>query len=234
MGSEILAMGLVWYGVLLASIVLHEAAHGFAAWRFGDSTAYRLGQVTLDPIVHIRRSPFGLLVLPIISFLLMGWMIGWASTSYDPYWAIHNRRKAGLMALAGPMANLALVLAAGIAIRLCMLAGWFQMPVAISFTKVVQGSTPGLANSVAVAVSIVFSLNLILFVFNLIPLPPLDGSAVLTLFLSDRAAQRYNEMLHNQSFAIFGLFIAWQAFGVIVGPVHSIAVNLLYPGAGFQ
>jgi Zn-dependent protease len=234
MGSEILAMGFLWYGILLASIVLHEAAHGFAAWRLGDSTAYQLGQVTLDPIVHIRRSPFGLLILPIISFLLMGWMIGWASTSYDPYWAMYNRKKAGLMALAGPMANLALVLVAGIAIRLCISAGWFQMPDTIAFERVAQGSTKGFADSVAVAISIVFSLNLILLVFNLIPLPPLDGSAVLTLFLSDRAAQRYNELLHNPSFAIFGLVIAWQVFGAVVGPLQVLAANLLYPGAGYQ
>ncbi len=234
MGSERLAVGLVWYGVLLASIVLHEAAHAFAAWRLGDPTAYRLGQVTLDPIVHIRRSPFGLVVLPIISFLFWGWMIGWASTSYDPFWAIHNRRRAGLMALAGPLANLALVLVAGVAIRLCIAAGWFEIPMTISFTQVAQGSSEGLSNSVAVAVSILFSLNLILMVFNLIPLPPLDGSAVLTLFLSDSAAERYNRLLYNPSFAIFGLIIAWQVFGAVVRPVHELAVSLLYPGVVFQ
>lgn len=234
MGSEKLALGLVWYGVLLASTVMHEAAHAFAAWRLGDRTAYELGQVTLDPIVHIRRSPFGLVVLPIISFFLMGFMIGWASTSYDPYWAIHNRRKAGLMALAGPMANLALVLVAGVTIRLCIAAGWFEVPAAISFTRVAQGSSAGLSSSIAVAVSILFTLNLILMVFNLIPLPPLDGSAVLTLFLSDSAAERYNRLLYNPSFAIFGLVIAWQVFGAVIEPFHRIAVNLLYPGAGFH
>lgn len=234
MRSPNLALAMVWYGILLASIVLHEAAHAFAAWRLGDPTAYRLGQVTLDPIVHIRRSPFGLVVLPIISFLFWGWMIGWASTSYDPCWAIHNRRKAGLMALAGPLANLALVVIAGIAVRVSIRAGWFQMPTEIYFDQVVKGSSAGLANNIAVAVSILFTLNLVLMVFNLIPLPPLDGSAVLTLFLSDSAAERYNRLLYNPSFAIFGLIIAWQVFGAVIHPVHDIAISLLYPGVVFQ
>jgi Zn-dependent protease len=232
--SPDLALGMVWYGILLASIVLHEAAHAFAAWRLGDRTAYMLGQVTLDPIVHIRRSPFGLVVLPIISFLFWGWMIGWASTSYDPYWAIHNRKRAGLMALAGPLANLALVVIAGVAIRLCISAGWFEMPGGITFTQVAKGSSEGLSNSIAIAVSILFTLNLILMVFNLIPLPPLDGSAVLTLFLSDSVAERYNRLLYNPSFAIFGLVIAWQVFGAVIDPVHDIAIKLLYPGVVFQ
>lgn len=229
-----IALGMVWYGILLASVVLHEAAHAFAAWRLGDPTAYRLGQVTLDPIVHIRRSPFGLVVLPILSFLLMDFMLGWASTSYDPFWAIHNRRRAGLMALAGPTANFALVLFAGVAIRLCVGAGWFEMPTRVYFDQVVQGSSAGLANNVAVAVSILFTLNLVLMVFNLIPLPPLDGSAVLTLFLSDRAAERYNHLLYNPSFAIFGLVIAWQVFGAVIDPLFRVAVNLLYPGKVFH
>ncbi len=234
MGSTILALGLVWYGILLGSIVLHEAAHGFAAWRLGDPTAYELGQVTVDPLIHIKRSPFGLVVIPILSFVLMDFMIGWASTSYDPYWAVHNRKRAGLMALAGPMTNLALVVIAGIAIRVGISAGWFEMPGAIEFARVAKGSSAGLTNSIATAVSILFTLNLILMAFNLIPLPPLDGSAVLTLFLSDASADRYNRLLHNPSFAIFGLFIAWQVFGAIVEPLHVLAINLLYPGAGFS
>ena len=235
MGSEKLAVGLVWYGVLLASIVLHEAAHAFAAWRLGDLTAYGLGQVTLDPVVHIRRSPFGLLVVPIISFLFWNWMIGWASTSYDPFWAVHNRKRAGLMALAGPMANLALVLIAGVTIRLSVNAGWFEVPSKIDFFhQVAQGGSTGLSSGVAVAVSILFMLNLILMVFNLIPLPPLDGSAVLTLFLSDSAAERYNRLLYNPSFAIFGLVIAWQVFGAIIEPLSDLALSLLYPGVVFQ
>jgi len=74
------ALAMAWYVVLLVSLSFHEAAHGFAAMKLGDTTAYHGGQVTLDPIPHIRREPFGMVVFPILSFLLAGWMIGWAST----------------------------------------------------------------------------------------------------------------------------------------------------------
>ncbi|HUT29642.1 MAG TPA: site-2 protease family protein [Sedimentisphaerales bacterium] len=104
-----IALAAVWYVVLLVSFVFHEAAHGLAAMKLGDPTAYEHGQVTLDPLPHIRKEPFGMVVMPIISYVLAGWMIGWASTPYDPFWAQRHRRRAALMALAGPAANLILV-----------------------------------------------------------------------------------------------------------------------------
>ena len=177
-----LVLGLTWYVALLVALTCHEAAHSFVAWKLGDPTAYRRGQVTLDPVAHIRREPFGTVIMPILSFILAGWMIGWASAPYDPHWARHNRRSAALMALAGPVANLILVVIAGLAIRAGILLGVFHAPESISFEQVTEAASPGFANSASVAISIVFSLNLILFVFNLIPLPPLDGSGVVSLF----------------------------------------------------
>ena len=80
---DFLALGLGWYVVFVFSVTCHEAAHAFAAMKLGDKTAYHGGQVTLDPTPHVRRSPFGMVVVPILSFLLGGWMIGWASAPYD-------------------------------------------------------------------------------------------------------------------------------------------------------
>src|SRR5215475_8256070 len=99
------------YVVFLYSTVLHEAAHAWAAHRLGDDTAYRGGQVSLDPTPHIKREPWGMVLIPILSFLMGGWMIGWASAPYDPEWARMYPRRAGMMAVAGPVANLLLVLA---------------------------------------------------------------------------------------------------------------------------
>ena len=229
-----LVLGITWYVVLLVALTCHEAAHGFVALKLGDPTAYRRGQVTLDPVAHIRREPFGTVVVPIVSFILAGWMIGWASAPYDPYWARHNRRKAAWMALAGPAANLMLVILAGLAIRIGMLAGVFQAPESVTFEHVTEAASPGLANSIAIVFSIVFSLNLILFVFNLIPLPPLDGSEVLLLFLSDRDAERYTEFVHNSGFRLIGLVIAWQVMDFVLSPAHALALNILYPGAGYH
>ena len=228
------ALAIIWYVALIVALTCHEAAHALAALKLGDPTAYHAGQVTLDPVAHIRREPFGTVIMPILSYLVAGWMIGWASAPYDPYWARDHRRKAALMALAGPMANLILVVIAGLAIRIGMLLGYFHAPESVTFEQVTASASPGLANSIAVVLSIVFSLNMILFVFNLIPLPPLDGSEVLLLFLSDRDAERYTEMVHNSGFRIIGLVIAWRVMDVVLDPVHTLFLNILYPGAGYH
>ncbi len=228
-----LALAAVWYAVFIVSLTFHEAAHAFAALKFGDPTAYYQGQVTLDPIPHIRRSPFGMVIVPIVSYILGGWMIGWASAPYDPYWADRNRRKAALMAMAGPAANLVLILLAALVIRAGMLLGCFHAPEQITFSRITAAS-PGPANAISILVSILFSLNLVLLVFNLIPLPPLDGSSILTFFLSDQAARRYNAIIQEPSYRLIGLIIAWNMLDFVLGPVHTFALNILYPGAGYH
>jgi Zn-dependent protease len=229
-----IVLGIGWYGTFLLSLTFHEAAHAFAASKLGDRTAYLHGQVTLDPLPHIRRELFGMVIVPIISFLLSGWMIGWASTPYDPQWAQNFRRKAALMSLAGPAANLILVLAAVFAIRIGIFTGWFQIPDAITFNHIVAAASPGLKNALAILVSILFSLNLILLVFNLIPLPPLDGSNVFLLFLNDRTAERYQNFLRQPTNRLIGLVVAWQVFGPLFGYIHSFAINILYPGFSYH
>ncbi len=229
-----LGLGLVWYAVFVISTTFHEAAHGFAALKLGDPTARDAGLATLDPVPHIQRSPIGMIVVPIVTFLLGGWMVGWASTPYDPYWAHANRRKAAWMALAGPGANLALILAAVLLIRAGMLLGWFAAPLESTWTQITVARAPGMASSAAVVVSVLFSLNLILLVFNLLPLPPLDGSEVLLLVLGDRMADRYREFMAQPVAGIIGLVVAWNVIGVILGPAHALALNLLYPGAGYR
>jgi Zn-dependent protease len=229
-----LVLGITWYVALLVALTCHEAAHGFVALKLGDPTAFRQGQVTLDPVAHIKREPFGTVIMPIVSYVFAGWMIGWASSPYDPYWARNNRKSAALMALAGPAANLILVVLAGLAIRAGILLGVFHAPESVTFEQVTAAVSPGLVNSASVAISIVFSLNLILFVFNLVPLPPLDGSEVLSLFLSDSAAERYAQLLQQPGSRIIGLVVAWWLLDIILNPVHLLALNILYPGAGYH
>ena len=229
-----IALAIAWYVVFLISATFHEAAHGFAAIKLGDPTAYYHGLVTFDPVPHIKRSPFGMVVVPVLSFLLGGWMIGWASAPYDLYWAQRHRRKAALMSLAGPAANLILVLAAALTIRAGILLGIFHAPETITFSQVTATTSPGFANSMAVLTSILFSLNLILLFFNLIPLPPLDGSNVLLFLLSDKAADYYTRFLYQPTYQIIGLVVAWQFFNIAFGPIHTLALNMLYPGAGYH
>ena len=226
-------LGLIWFGVWIVALTCHEAGHAFAALKLGDPTAYHHGQVTLDPLAHIRREPFGTIILPIISYAVFGWMLGWASAPYDPLWAQQNRRKAAWMALAGPAANLILLIAAALTIRGGMLLGAFSPPESVEFVQVAVARSPGPANAIATLLSIWFSLNLILFVFNLMPLPPLDGSQVLVLLLNESAAERYSRIIHQPGLRIFGLVVAWNVVGFVLEPVWLAAVNLLYPGANY-
>src|SRR6188472_3904069 len=112
-----LLSGLIYYVVFLLSATVHEAAHALAAKLGGDLTAFHGGQVSLDPLPHIRREPFGMVLFPILSYLTGGWMMGWASAPYDPYWAQRHPRRAAWMSLAGPAANFTLVVLAALLIH---------------------------------------------------------------------------------------------------------------------
>ncbi len=226
--------GAAWYVAFLFSTTLHEASHALVAWRLGDDTARRGGQVTLDPIPHIRREPFGMVIVPILSYIMGGWMIGWASAPYDPDWARRNPRHAALMALAGPAANLLLCLAAVGLVHLGLGLGWFSEPKSISnITNLVSANHEGLGELAAVLLSVFFYLNLLLFIFNLIPLPPLDGSSLPLLFLSDSAAEQYTSFLRSPGVSFIGMIIAWQLFGSFALAFWHGAIQCLYPGAHY-
>jgi Zn-dependent protease len=227
-----LALAIALYAVFVASVTVHEAAHAWAAQRGGDPTAYLGGQVSLDPRPHMRREPVGMVILPLLGVATAGWPFGWASTPYDPRWAHEHPRRAGWMSLAGPAANLALVLAAGGLIQLGLALGWFAAPDAVSFAAVTggEGAVAGLA---ALGVSVLFSMNLLLFLLNLIPLPPLDGSAVLLLLVPAEWTSRYQELLRTPAFAWIGLVLVFVFFGQLFRPVFLFAVNLLYPYASY-
>ena len=87
LSPEFLVQGLIWYVVFLFSTTCHEASHSLAAKLGGDLTAFHGGQVTLNPVPHVRREPFGMVLVPLLSFVLGGWMIGWASAPYGSFLA---------------------------------------------------------------------------------------------------------------------------------------------------
>ena len=232
-GSDFILFGLAWYIVFVLSLSVHEASHAFVAMKLGDKTAYHGGQVTLNPTPHIMREPIGAILVPIISYAISGFMLGWASAPYDPYWAARHPKRAAYMGLAGPASNLLLVIIAGILIHVGIWAGWFYAPDSIGFTTVVEPVSRGYANGPAVMLSIMFSLNCILFVFNLLPVPPLDGTALMELTLKGDFLSKYRQFTSNPSISIIGLIIAWTLFGVIYDPIHTLALNLLYPGSHY-
>src|ERR1700739_1412740 len=158
---ELLALGFIYYVVFLFSTTCHEAADAFVAKLGGDNTAALGGQLSLNPIPHIRRSPYGMVVFPLVSFFLFqGGMVGFASAPYDPLWERRHPRRAAWMALAGPAANFTLMLLAALAIH-----------VARSSSLLHLDPVTGKPGFFAIALSIVFSLNLLLGTFNLLPVP---------------------------------------------------------------
>jgi Zn-dependent protease len=229
-------VALAYYVVFLFSTTLHEAAHAWAAKLGGDLTAYHGGQVTLDPRPHIKREPIGMLVLPLISSLASGWPFGFASAPFDPAWALKHPKRAAWMALAGPGGNLLLVLISGLSIRFGAQLGIFHPPSSVSFGHIALASSEGFWSAAAFMLGVFFSLNLVLACFNLIPLPPLDGSAVIPLFLHDEGAKRYQHFLltSGRGLGLVGIIVAWNLFPVIFQPVFQVFVKMLYRGVHYM
>jgi Zn-dependent protease len=232
MDSQFVVLGFIWYVIFLFSTTCHEGAHALVAKLGGDPTAFHGGQVSLNPLPHIQRSTFGLVVVPILTYILPPhWMIGWASAPYDPAWQQRYPRRAAWMALAGPAANFTLMILAGVAIRVGMLSGIFRMPDSAGFTRITEPAVPGVAGLAANALSILFVLNLLLGTFNLLPVPPLDGHNGVTLLMSESTARRFLEWTRAQGLGMFGLVLAWVLFDKIFDFIFRWALLALYPGS---
>jgi Zn-dependent protease len=223
--AEIIVRGIVWYAVFVFSATAHEAAHAWAARRGGDLTAYLGGQLSLDPLPHIRREPFGMILMPLISYLRsFDWMFGWASAPYDPSWAMRHPSKAAWMSLAGPVANLTIALGAGLLIRAGLAAGLFEYGGG-ALHSIVVGE--GMAGNFALILSVLFGLNAVLFFFNLIPIPPLDGGTAIGLLLPDDMARRLQLTFMQPGIAIAGMLIAFFFGGRLIMPAVSWSITLL-------
>jgi Zn-dependent protease len=196
--------------VLLLSLTIHEAAHAWSADLLGDPTAQRLGRVSFNPIVHI--DPIGTLLFPLLSYVSGLPLIGWAKpvpvnpANLHPHWA----RKYMLIAAAGPASNLVLAVVAAIGLQLIGFGG---------------GSTPAtglIFNFLRVTVV----LNVLLAVFNMIPVPPLDGGNVLMGLVTGRAAQTLDRIRPYGIFILYGLLftgILWR----IVEPIQFAILQML-------
>ncbi|MFH1392558.1 MAG: site-2 protease family protein, partial [bacterium] len=189
---------ILFFVILILSIVIHEYAHGYAAYKLGDPTAKNMGRLTLNPIAHIDI--FGSILVPLLMYLTTGFVFGWAKpVPYNPYFLRNQKYGPALVAVAGPSANLVTALVFGILFRFLALEG---------FTLIVL-------------------INIILAVFNLVPIPPLDGSKILFAFIPDR----YNHI--KIVFERFGfmllLFFIFFAFNLI-RPIINFLYNLILFG----
>jgi Zn-dependent protease len=235
MASEIATFA-VWFMVFLFSTTAHEAAHAWVAQRGGDLTAYNGGHVSLDPIPHIKRSPFGMVIVPIISFFQLGWMTGWASVPYDSEWGKRHPRRQALMSLAGPATNLLLAAIGVVLMKLLLAAGVLEVPRVVNLTNIVvpAGAEPNsLLNGVAMTLSVLVMLNTLLGLFNLLPLPPLDGAGIAEGAFPKRIGPLYERMREVPILQLVGLLVAWNVFPYISRPAFGFVLRLVYPSVSY-
>jgi Zn-dependent protease len=198
---------------VIFAVTLHEAAHGWVADRLGDRTARMMGRVTLNPLKHI--DPIGTVLVPLGMFALTGFMFGWAKpVPIDARNLKQPRRDMALVAAAGPAANLVMGLLWGFSIllgqSLLHSIPWFAVPL------IYMGAAGVLINA-------------ILMVLNLIPIPPLDGSRVVTALLPLKAARSYAKIEPYGLFIVLALLVT-GILARIVMPLVVITI-LLMPGA---
>jgi Zn-dependent protease len=231
MDGAALLTGLLWFAAFLFSTTVHEAMHALAAYRGGDATAYLGGQVSLSPLPHIRREPIGMLVVPLLTAFTLGWAVGWASTPYDPTWAARHPRRAAAMAAAGPAGNLLIAVVAFAALRLGLAVSIFVAPDRVNFHHLVDAANDNaLLTGLGELLAVLLVLNILLFVFNMLPVPPLDGASAITGVLPEAAAQLVRAVNASPAVSMLGLLIAWRVFPQVARPLFAAVLRLVHPG----
>jgi Zn-dependent protease len=212
----------IYMVVLLLAISAHEAGHAWMSYKYGDDTAFLLGRVTLNPVKH--TDPIGTLLIPIISFIIsvgggaLGSipLIGWGKpTPVNPRKWTKYKQANVMVSIAGVLANL-ILLAIGIVAAKIMMSQGFTV---YDFFGRSQ-------NPVAILVGNMMTLNLSLFVFNLLPFPPLDGSKILSTFLPS-SFQPTLDLLEQYGFLILMFLIYIGVFQLIITPFFIALIAIL-------
>ena len=228
---------IVWFVVFLFTLTVHEACHGLVAWVGGDGTAYHGGQVTLNPWPHVRREPIGTLVVPLLTFYTSHWMMGWASTPFDPEWGRRHPKRLAAMSAAGPGGNLLIAAVAFTVLKALLASGAVVPPLQIDFNHLVRpadGTPQGsILYPLAFLLSVALNLNVLLGLFNLLPLPPLDGSGILQGLMPNSLGGFFEGLRRNPAMSLIGLFAAWQVFGFVQRPAFDVLLRLLHPGVTY-
>lgn len=188
--------------ILIMSVVIHELAHGYAASYLGDETARYEGRLTLNPIKHL--DPMGSFFVPLISYSLGGLIIGWAKpVPYNPYNLRPGRWSEAFVAMAGPASNILIALVFGLFIR---------FGTSVNDIELVQ------------VFSQIVKLNIVLAIFNLVPIPPLDGSKIIFAFFPKNT---YKIRAFYENYGLFFLITFILFFSGFLAPLTMVLYRIL-------
>jgi Zn-dependent protease len=218
---------IIWFIVLLFSLSFHEAAHAWTSEKFGDDTGRHQGRITLNPMAHI--DPIGTVLFPIIGAVTGFPLLGWAKPVQTNPLLWRDKTKANIsVSAAGPISNFILAAVTFIIIKTLLVSGVMTFPRRIDFYNVIAPFPDAAAflTPLAVFLSIMLLLNVSLGVFNLIPVPPLDGSHVLEELLPYNMAQAY-EQIRPYGFLLLMALLYLGVFSFIIGPVYQFVLMLL-------
>lgn len=204
----------IWVVPVVLAITVHEVAHGWVARKLGDNTAFMLGRLTLNPFKHV--DPMGTILIPGMLLLMQaGFIFGYAKPVPINWKNLrHPKRDMALVAAAGPGANLLMAVAWGLFIRLGLLLG--EPGVALVYMGVAG-----------------ITINIILMVLNLLPLPPLDGGRVMTGLLPGPWAYQFSRIEPYGFFILIGLLIT-GVLGLVLWPVISVGMSMMVPVSGLS
>ncbi|GFO72419.1 hypothetical protein BJAS_P2648 [Bathymodiolus japonicus methanotrophic gill symbiont] len=205
----------VWVVPVIFAITVHEVAHGRVAKYYGDNTAWMLGRLTLNPIKHI--DPVGTILVPGLMLAFTGFVFGWAKPVPVNVRNLRNpKHDMAIVALAGPVANL------------CMAIGWALFARVGILINTAEVTVPMIYIGIAGIM-----INLVLGLLNLLPIPPLDGSRILSWALPGRWSYYYNQF-EQYGFYLLVILLMTNSLGVILGYPLSIAKDLFFSLAGLQ
>lgn len=196
----------VWTMPVIFAITLHEVAHGWVASKLGDKTAELQGRLTINPLKHI--DPIGTVVVPIVLLVLGGFVFGWAKPVPVNMNNLRNpKQDMAWVAVAGPTANFLMAIIWAIVAKL---------------GEELLGSMPGIGQFLIYSGLAGIAINLILLVLNLIPIPPLDGSRVLSAFLPKKLSYTYNQIEPYGFFILLGMMFLGLLTPIMVGPYSAL------------
>ena len=210
--------GIISLFVVLFAITIHEASHGWAALKKGDPTAFHMGRITLNPIRHI--DPVGTILLPLILVVMQAPPFGLAKpVPVNPLNLKDPRKDNVIISLAGPLSNISVAVVAFIILKLLM-----NLDPSLGYGRA------GFSNLLSPIIQILYLtvvINIILAIFNMIPIPPLDGSGVVMGLISEEAAQKY-EQIRPYGFFILIVLIMTGFIGRILGVVLRIVDSFIF------